>query len=132
MEQADPGAALAGKRILVVEDEALLAFELVAELEKAGALLFESCPDIPHALQIIQSGSLFDAAVLNVWLRGQLAFPVAKALRGRGIPFIFVTGSAFDATQQYPDVTSHPKPADMEAVVQSLATLIARREAGGS
>lgn len=128
MDQTTPTSTLSGMRILVVEDEALLAFELVDELEAVGATAVESSPDVPHALNRIRSGERFDAAILNVWLRGQLSFPVAEELEGRGIPFVFVTGNDADATRQYPDVTAHPKPADMDAVVSNLATLIAKRE----
>ena len=128
MDQTASGAILSGRRILIVEDEPLLAFELEAELEAVGALPVESVPDVAHALRTIDSGDLFDAAILNVWLRGQLSFPVADALRHRGIPFVFVTGNQSDAAQRYPDITAHPKPADMDAVVRTLAGLIARRE----
>ena len=79
---------------------------------------------------MVRSGEQFDAAILNVWLHGELSFPVADELRQHGIPFVFVTGSGADATQRYPDVTSHPKPADMDAVVKDLAALITKREAG--
>ena len=130
MDQATPSSILAHKRIFVLEDEALLAFELVEELEAAGALPIASSHDVPHALDTIRSGERFDAAILNVWLHGELSFPVADELRQRGIPFVFVTGSQRDVAQRYPDVTAHPKPADMDAVVRNLATLIAKREAG--
>ena len=129
MDQTEPGSVLSGKRILIVEDETLLAFELEAELEDAGALPLASVPDVPHALKTIRSGDHIDAAILNVWLRGELSFPVADELRERGIPFVFVTGNNSDASQRYPDITSHPKPADMDAVVRNLAKLIAAREA---
>ena len=130
MDQIEPGSVLSGKRILVVEDEALLAFELEAELENAGALPLTSSPDVPHALRTIRSGEHIDAAIINVWLRGELSFPVADELRQRGIPFVFVTGTDSDVVQRYPDITAHPKPADMDAVVQNLAKLIAKRETG--
>ena len=122
-----PPPHLSGKRILVLEDEALLAFELLEELEAAGALPVASSQKVSHALERIRSGEMFDAAILNVWLQGKLSFPVADELRQRDIPFVFVTGSGADVTQCYPDITSHPKPADMDAVVMNLATLIAKR-----
>ena len=129
MDQTEPSSPLSGKRILVAEDQALLAFELVADLEAAGALPVETQSDVPHTLDVIRNGDHFDAAILNVWLHGQLSFPVADELRERGIPFVFVTGSQITALHQYPDITAHPKPADMTAVVRSLARIIAKREA---
>lgn len=128
MAQTTPLSTLSGKRILIVEDEALLAFELEDKLEAVGALPVESVSDIPHALKAIRSGDHFDAAMINVWLRGELSFPVAEELRQRGIPFVFVTGSEHDLTHHYPDATRHSKPADLDAVVRSLARLIAERE----
>ncbi len=127
MDCPRPPPSLSGKRILVLEDEAFLVWELVEALEAAGALPMASSHSVRHGLEAIRSAEPFDAAILNVWLHGELSFPIADELHQRGIPFVFVTGSSTDAKRQYPEVTCHPKPADMGAVVVDLAAVIARR-----
>jgi hypothetical protein len=74
---ADLADILAGRRVLLVEDEFLVAMDVESMLERAG------CAAI---------GPAADAAVLDVNLNGTPVFPVAKALSERGIPFLFTTG----------------------------------------
>ena len=83
-------AELAETRILVVEDEAIIALEMETLLTQA------SCEVIPCSS--LQSGLLaakertFDAAVLDINLHGQLSFAIADALAEKNVPFIFVSG----------------------------------------
>ena len=51
----------------------------------------------------------------------------SDALRRRGVPFVFVTGNDLTVTGHYPGVPAHPKPADMAAIVRSLAAPIGER-----
>ncbi|MFO1024990.1 MAG: response regulator [Acetobacteraceae bacterium] len=81
---------LNGIRVLVVEDEALIAMvieEQLAELgcEVSGASRLEEAMEKAKILPL-------DAAVLDVNLAGMLSYPVAQILHARGVPFVFATG----------------------------------------
>jgi CheY-like chemotaxis protein len=87
----DNGAELAGRRVLVVEDEFLLAMELEALLKEHGCEVLGPAPTVEWALALIYDGKP-DLALLDVNLKGLRAAPVAAALRDRGVPFVLITG----------------------------------------
>lgn len=85
---ADP---LIGLRVLVVEDEMLVSMLLEAYLKELGCEVTGVAAQLKHGIS--KAASLpIDAAVLDVNLGEELSWPVAKALRGRGVPIIFATG----------------------------------------
>src|SRR5215213_12037178 len=90
------GPALAAWRVLVVEDEWLIAAEIGRALEGAGAVVLGPAHSVEQALALLRDGAGPDgagpdAALLDVNLRGEAATPVALALAGRGVPFALVT-----------------------------------------
>jgi CheY-like chemotaxis protein len=80
-------ADLTGLSILVVEDEFLLAEALVDGLERCGASVVGPVPTVEKALKAVASADRIDFAVLDINLRGQMVYPVADALKERGVPF---------------------------------------------
>lgn len=80
-----------GIKVLVVEDEGLVAMMIESALETLGCDLVSSVARIPQALEIAGTAEI-DFAVLDVNVNGQPIFPVAEILRKRGIPFLFSTG----------------------------------------
>ena len=78
-------------RILVVEDEMLVAMNIEDMLLDLGHEVAGLASRLEPALSLAREG-LFDLAMLDVNLAGQASFPVADALRERGIPFLFATG----------------------------------------
>jgi DNA-binding response OmpR family regulator len=84
-------AELHGSRILVVEDEYLVALELADYLRTQGAHVIGPCHSLADALRLVARDAP-DAAVLNVDINGALVGPVAEALKRRGVPFVFETG----------------------------------------
>lgn len=82
---------LNGKRIVVVEDDYLLATELCRELRDLGATVLGPAPTPFYALQLINRKRI-DAAVLDVRLHGTMVFEVADRLVGQGVPILFATG----------------------------------------
>ena len=82
---------LSGKRVLVVEDEALVAAMVEDILADLGAVLVATATNIDRATELAQSETI-DVAVLDVNVRGRRVDPVADILRQRGIPFVFATG----------------------------------------
>jgi DNA-binding response OmpR family regulator len=82
---------LAHKRVLVVEDDYLVAMDIVRALERAGAEVIGPAPAVEAALDALEQTAP-DGAILDINLGGEMAFPVADALLARGVPFVFATG----------------------------------------
>ena len=100
-------------RVLLVEDEFLIAEDLASTLSAAGATVIGTAYTVAAALRLIESGGALDGAVLDVNLKGETAFTVADALLSRGIPFVFTTGYDKQYLKgQYEDVPRFEKPID--------------------
>jgi CheY-like chemotaxis protein len=95
------GAPLAGKRVLIVEDETLVAMLLEDMIAELGGSVVGPASRLDRALQIARDPSVaIDVALLDVNLAGEDAFPVAAALAERGVPFAFSTGYGGDRLPQ--------------------------------
>jgi ActR/RegA family two-component response regulator len=84
---------LQGTRILIAEDDAILAFDLGITLQKAGAKILGPTLTLAHTLALAQTAPM-SAAVLDVRLRDEEIFPAAHELKGRGVGIVFYTGYA--------------------------------------
>ncbi len=84
--------AFAGRRVLVVEDESLVAMLLETILEDMGCVPVGPAATVDEGLQLANDGEPVDAALLDVNVAGRQVFPIAEALKARGVPFIFSTG----------------------------------------
>jgi len=91
MAEDGTGAGFAGKRILVVEDEMIVAMLIEDILMDGGATVVGPAARVNKALDLLGTESV-DAALLDVNLAGENTMPVAEELRRRGIPFAFATG----------------------------------------
>ena len=119
-----PVAALAGRRILVVEDEPLIAMMAAAALEEAGCTVVGPAPTLAEALRLAEQERL-DAAVLDRNLGGQYSDSVAERLRERGIRFAVVTGYADSGLPpEFADVPSLEKPFEPDKLVALVARLV--------
>ena len=79
-----------GRSILILEDEAIVAFALEDMIDEAGGRPI--CAErLDQAIDLIET-SRFDAAILDINVHGRQSYPVAEALTRKGIPFIFATG----------------------------------------
>ncbi|HZZ35245.1 MAG TPA: response regulator [Caulobacteraceae bacterium] len=88
-----PSAVLAGRRLLIVEDEALVAMMLEDMLAGLGCVVVEVAGSVSEGLALAGDASLaLDAAVLDVNLGGEEVYPVAEKLSAGGVPFVFSTG----------------------------------------
>lgn len=87
----DTTSKLTGQRILIVEDEMLLAMDLQALLEEQGCEIAGPVPSVERALDVISCQAL-SAATLDMNLNGESSAEIAAALRRRNIPFIVVSG----------------------------------------
>ncbi|MBW0145004.1 response regulator [Sphingomicrobium clamense] len=87
---------MAGERILIVEDEPLIAMMLEDFLESLGYVVHATCETLAEALAAVEGGG-FDLAVLDVNLQGESVWPAAEKLRERGVPFLLASGGHVDA-----------------------------------
>ena len=120
-------SALRDRRILVVEDEYLIAMNLQDGLENVGSVVLGPVPSVEKAIKKIESEPHIDAAVLDVNLGGALAYPVADMLVARKIPFVFTSGYE-DATlrSRYSGVKNCPKPYLFQAIEEALVEAMSR------
>ena len=84
--------ALAGRRVLVVEDELLVSMLVEDMLLDEGCVVVGPFARVPDALVAARSEIIIDLALLDVNVAGEKVYPVAEALEARGVPFLFVTG----------------------------------------
>jgi CheY-like chemotaxis protein len=80
-----------GLRVLVVEDQMIVAMEIEGMLRALGCVVLGPVGTLELAVRLGREETL-DAAILDVSLDGETIFPVAEELQRRGIPFIFATG----------------------------------------
>ena len=118
------------RKILVVEDEALLALDLSMTLEGEGAWVAGPFATVDTALPAC--AARIDAAILDVDLCGSTSFPVADALCSAGVPFVFHTGRSDLAALRArygEDVPIIVKPARASEVLNVLESLLPHTQA---
>ena len=118
---------LHGRRVLVVEDEALVAMLLEDGLEGAGADVVGPARSVPEALALIErmarDGRLA-AAVLDFKLEGIGVLPVADRLASLGVPFVFATGYGEACDRGgHADAPVLVKPFGMDALIAAIERL---------
>jgi CheY-like chemotaxis protein len=109
-----------GRSILIVEDEMLLAMLLEGMLDDLGHTVIKAAR-VATAVRMA-SEAVIDCAILDVNLSGENSYPVADALRKRGIPFVFATGYGGDGVQaDYRDAPILTKPYRVHDLERALA-----------
>lgn len=78
-------------RVLIVEDEAIIALDLSDMITDLGHIVVMVANRIDIGMDFARSGRL-DLAILDMNVRGALSFPIADVLRDQSIPFIFASG----------------------------------------
>lgn len=120
-----PELTLRGYRILVVEDDYLLADELQSELEDAAAVVLGPIGRLEDALDLIGSAQHIDAAILDLNLGGETTYSAADRLIERGVPFVFTTGYDGSAIpSRFVGVARCLKPVDMRQLTQTIGRAI--------
>ena len=92
-------------KVLVVEDESLVALDIENMLEEMGCKVVASVPRLVKALELA-SRLDFDLAVLDINLAGEVVYPLAFRLAERGIPFLFSTG--YGTSTLPPELSDRP------------------------
>ena len=116
-------------RILLVEDEALIALDMQDILEEAGYAVVGPADRVGSALALAES-EMLDAALLDVNLDGEKVWPVAEALRKRDIPFVLLTGSP-SGQEQSPGTVRAPqlsKPVQQPALLEAISAVLREAE----
>jgi CheY-like chemotaxis protein len=117
---------LAGRRILVVEDEIFVAMLVESLLLDLGCDVVGPAASVADALALASDERL-DAAVLDVNLGNERVFPVADSLSASSVPFVFVTG--YDRGALTETYASHPmirKPFEPQDFGEALAAALDR------
>jgi CheY-like chemotaxis protein len=111
----------APSRILIVEDEPLIAMMLEDFLEILDRQLAGVADNVASALALVAAGGI-DGAILDVNLRGgETSWPIADALAAAGIPFVLATGGSGDSiAEQHRDRPVLSKPFTMDGVEKAL------------
>jgi CheY-like chemotaxis protein len=125
-------SALAGKHILVVEDDALIAMELEDVLEGAGCASVSTATTLADAMAQI-GARRFDAALLDVALNGSMVYPAADALADQAVPFLFMTGHSMNVMpERHRGRPLLGKPYDPPVLVAMVARIAAGQERGAT
>lgn len=102
---------LNGCKIMVVEDEYLIADDIATMLREAGAVVVGPAASLPEGMRLAGDTQQIDAAVLNIGLNGVTVFPLADELRSRGVRFMFLTGYGEEQIpDEYADIVCCRKP----------------------
>ena len=122
---------LTDRRVLVVEDEFLLADDIAESLREMGAAVIGPVPRRSEALSLvgdlISSGEKIDAAILDFRLQGKTVLPLMELLQDHGVLFVFATG--LDRYMLPPECQGVPlwqKPFDVVELARALPSLIQR------
>jgi CheY-like chemotaxis protein len=111
------------RKVLVVEDEFLVGLELTEALKAAGCEIVGPVARLGDAVRVAEAETALSLGVLDVNLAGELSWPVARALKSRQIPFVFVTGygrEQVDVPPELGDVVFLSKPVQIEDLLRSL------------
>lgn len=122
---SDATQPLDGRRILIVEDEYLIATQVKRWLQHAGAEVIGPVPSVERALDLIDDGDL-DGAVLDLNLGvGKTALPIADRLGELGVPHLFATGDVqVSRTSGYDDRPRLEKPYGQAELVRALSKVL--------
>lgn len=113
---------LRGLRVLVVEDESLVAMALEEVLHSFGCRVAGVARSVAEALALIDADAAIDAAILDIRLGDGIVYPVADVLARRGTGFVFSTGGGPDEIEaRYPGHEVLQKPYPTAALARALA-----------
>jgi DNA-binding response OmpR family regulator len=120
----DDTARLRGKRVLLIEDEYLIADDLNRALSHSGVVVIGPIGTLEAGLRAASS-ELIDIAILDINLRGEWSYPIVDELLARNIPVVLATGYDEEAVQpgfsQLPRVQKPYKPNEVLALLHRLS-----------
>ena len=113
----------AGTRVLLVEDETIIAMMAEDMLDEIGCVVTVSVATVSGALAAAKRGG-FDIALLDLNLHGEMSLPVAAYLRDAGTPFLFTTGYGAGLDERFADIPVVKKPYIMADLARAMSALL--------
>ncbi|CCV05672.1 Response regulator receiver protein [Mesorhizobium metallidurans STM 2683] len=111
-------------RILIVEDEWLIAEDHAAQLRDAGHRIVGPVASVSAAIDHVEREGP-DVALLDIQLNGETSYALADTLRGKAIPFAFVTGHSSNIPERFADIKVLQKPVSQWALTSAVTALVA-------
>jgi CheY-like chemotaxis protein len=116
-------AALSGKRILIVEDSPVVAPFTADLLGELGCEAVGPAPNMAAARELVEAAA-FDAALMDVHIRGERVFPLCEMLEARGVPFVLTSGYAdWSMPEKWQQRPRLQKPYTVDEVEEALRRL---------
>jgi len=116
-------AGLKGRRILVVEDSPVVGPFTADLLGELGCEVVGPAPNMAVARELIENEA-FDAALMDVHIRGERVFPLCEMLKAKAIPFILTSGYAdWQMPEKLEDRPRLQKPYTIDQIEKALASL---------
>jgi PAS domain S-box-containing protein len=111
------------KRVLLVEDESLIAMMMEQTLRELDFDVVGPFGTVKDALAAVEHAAV-DAGILDINLGGEMAYPIARILQARKVPFVFMTGYGAEtiAAAPFPDVRIFQKPLERETLREFFVT----------
>ncbi len=109
-------------RILIIEDEPMIALYLQELLEDAGFAIIGVASRLAKAMELIKS-AVFDVAILDANLAGISSSPAAAALVARSMPFVVLSGYSMQQQQAFPTPHFLQKPCRPEQLISILSAI---------
>ena len=123
-DETGEAPSLEGRRILVVEDEFLLALEVEAALTSFGCFVAGPFAKLGKAL-VAARATRIDGAVLDINLNGEMVYPLAEYLDFAGVPFVFLTGYVpSDLPERFRRFRRLPKPLHTQTLRQIILDML--------
>jgi CheY-like chemotaxis protein len=115
-------------KVLVAEDQWILATDLMQRLWEAGANVIGPAMSVASAAEIAEEEKNLDCCILDVRFNGDLIFPVAEALKLKEVPIVFYTGYKDPEAlkRNWPDAKVVIKPAPLEEVIKAVVEVCGR------
>ena len=119
---AGPVEIGARKRILLVEDDSLIAMMMAQTLRDLNFDVVGPFGRVSEAVAMLD-GHAVDAGILDINLAGEMVYPLAHLLAARKVPFVFMTGYGSEVIEQpFPQVQVLQKPVDRETLRKLFVT----------
>ena len=118
--------ARSSPRVLVVEDNGLIAAKLAQVLRRGGYAVVGPAATLAAALDLLSQNAALAAALLDIDLRGEPVYPLTEALEARGVPFLYLTGyEPLAIPETWRGAPRIEKPFEATTLLGALARLLA-------
>jgi DNA-binding NtrC family response regulator len=109
------------QRVLVIEDEYVVAEAIERTLTRAGAIVLGPVPSVDQAMALLDRGGRIDSAVLDINLGEQKVYPVVDRLLAQGVHCVFATGNDIvDVPSNYKKIARLEKPVQASSIIDAL------------